>query len=108
MLYPKGPLLAALRDHPELEERMFNALRRITPSQLLCEGRVYGGGLHEVETKELAQIPAREVLASYTTTFSWGTSNLTDVVEHAGDDAISPPSALSYSFRNPRLQNQLS
>lgn len=64
MLYPKGPLLAVLRDHPELEERVFNALQRITPSQLVSEGRVYGGGLHKVEPKELAQIPAREVLDS--------------------------------------------
>jgi adenine-specific DNA-methyltransferase len=64
MLYPKGSLLAALREHPELEERVFNALQRITPSQLVAEGRVYGGGLHKVEPKELSQIPAREVLDS--------------------------------------------
>jgi adenine-specific DNA-methyltransferase len=64
MLYPKGALLSALKDHPELEERVFKALQRITPSQLVSEGRVYGGGLHKVEPKELAQIPAREVLDS--------------------------------------------
>lgn len=64
MLYPKGPLLAALRNHPELEERVFRALQRITPSQLVSEGRVYGGGLHKVEPRELAQIPAQEVLDS--------------------------------------------
>lgn len=64
MLYPKGPLLAALKNHPELEERVFKALQRITPSQLVSEGRVYGGGLHKVEPKELAQIPARGVLDS--------------------------------------------
>ena len=43
---------------------MFEALQRITPAQLLSEGRVYGGGLHKVEPKELAQIPARSVLES--------------------------------------------
>lgn len=64
MLYPKGPLLAALKNHPELEERVFKALQRITPSQLVSEGRVYGGGLHKVEPKELAQIAACEVLES--------------------------------------------
>lgn len=64
MLYPKGPLLAALGAIPELEERVFRALQRITPSQLVAGGRVYGGGLHKVEPKELAQISAREVLAS--------------------------------------------
>lgn len=62
LLYPKEPLQAALRNHPELEEEVFQALQRITPSQLLSEGRVYGGGLHKVEPKELAKIPARVVL----------------------------------------------
>jgi predicted RNA methylase len=62
MLYPKGPLQKALENHPELEKQVFRALQQITPSQLVSEGRVYGGGLHKVEPKELAQIPAREVL----------------------------------------------
>jgi len=62
MLYPKAPLDATLRAHPELEANVFRALQRITPTQLLSEGRVYGGGLHKVEPKELAQIPAQEVL----------------------------------------------
>lgn len=64
MLYPIGPLHAALKKHPELDLRVFEALRRITPVQLLSEGRVYGGGLHKVEPKELAQIPARLILDS--------------------------------------------
>ena len=64
MMYPKGRLRDALNQHPELEERVFEALRRITPTQLLSEGRVYGGGLHKVEPKELAQIPARLLLES--------------------------------------------
>ena len=63
-MYPKGRLRDALNLHPELEERVFEALRRITPTQLLSEGRVYGGGLHKVEPKELAQIPARLLLES--------------------------------------------
>ena len=64
LLYPKGSLLAALKDHPELQARVFEALQRIAPSQLVSEGRVYGGGLHKVEPKELAQVPARGVLDS--------------------------------------------
>ncbi|HMC58991.1 MAG TPA: hypothetical protein VKJ01_07360 [Candidatus Solibacter sp.] len=55
---------AALKAHPELHVHVFEALQRITPAQLLSEGRVYGGGLHKVEPKELAQIPARLVLDS--------------------------------------------
>jgi hypothetical protein len=42
--------------------RVFEALQHITLAQLLAEGRVYGGGLHKVEPKELAQIPARTIL----------------------------------------------
>jgi len=64
MLYPKSSLREALKNHPELEAKVFAALQRITPGQLVAEGRVYGGGLHKVEPKELAQIPAREVLES--------------------------------------------
>jgi hypothetical protein len=31
---------------------------------LLSEDRLYGGGLHKVGRKELAQVPAREMLDS--------------------------------------------
>jgi hypothetical protein len=64
LLYPKRRLKEALKSHPELEARVFAALQRITPAQLVSEGRVYGGGLHKVEPKELAKIPARFVLES--------------------------------------------
>lgn len=64
MLYPKGPLLPALTSDPALAGRVFEALQSITPAQLLSEGRVYGGGLHKVEPKELAQIPAEPILNS--------------------------------------------
>src|ERR1700674_316411 len=62
MLYPRSRLQEVLANHPEFEARVFGALQRITPAQLLSEGRVYGGGLHKVEPKELAQIPARTIL----------------------------------------------
>jgi adenine-specific DNA-methyltransferase len=62
MLYPKGPLRDALARNPELEAHVFEALRNIPSSQVLSEGRVYGGGLHKVEPKELAQISAQSVL----------------------------------------------
>ncbi len=62
MLYPKGQLRDVLARHPELAGCVFEALQRITPAQFLSGGRVYGGGLHKVEPKELAQISARPVL----------------------------------------------
>lgn len=62
LLYPKGPLLDALKRSPDLYGPLFEALKRITPAQFLSEGRVYGGGLHKMEPKELAQIPAHTIL----------------------------------------------
>jgi adenine-specific DNA-methyltransferase len=62
MLYPKGQLRDALTKDPKLQGQVFEALQQITPAQLLAEGRVYGGGLHKVEPKELALIPARAIL----------------------------------------------
>lgn len=61
---PKGRLHDALIVQPQIQARVFEALKRIKPSELVSEGRVYGGGLHKVEPKELAQIPARVVLES--------------------------------------------
>jgi hypothetical protein len=57
----------ALSAQPEIRARVFEALKRIKPSELVSEGRVYGGGLHKVEPRELAQIPARVVLESLST-----------------------------------------
>jgi hypothetical protein len=67
MLYPQGRLRDTLNVQPEIQARVFEALKRIKPSELVSEGRVYGGGLHKVEPKELAQIPARMVLESLDT-----------------------------------------
>ena len=70
MRQPRGPKLRGPEKHhaliaqPEIQARVFEALKRIKPSELVSEGRVYGGGLHKVEPKELAQIPARVVLES--------------------------------------------
>jgi predicted RNA methylase len=57
MLYPKGPLRNAFKERPELEAEIFDKLRNISPELFISEGRVYGGGLHKVEPKELAKIP---------------------------------------------------
>jgi predicted RNA methylase len=58
MLYPKGPLRDALKKRPELAAEVFDKLQSISPDLFISEGRVYGGGLHKVEPKELAKIPA--------------------------------------------------
>ncbi|MHB1959635.1 MAG: hypothetical protein ACYCO5_11460 [Acidobacteriaceae bacterium] len=55
-------LLNALKQRPEIQANVFEALQRITPAEFFSEGRVYGGGLHKVEPKELAQLSARTVI----------------------------------------------
>lgn len=62
MLYPKGPLREALYHHPELESDVYHALQEISPAQMVSSGRVYGGGLHKVEPKELAQVSALPII----------------------------------------------
>ncbi len=64
MLYPQGRLRDALTAQPGLQARVFEALKRIDPSQVTSEGRVYGGGLHKIEPRELGQIPAAGILES--------------------------------------------
>jgi predicted RNA methylase len=63
MLYPRGPLLHALGRSPEMYLEVLRALQAIAPEQLVSEGRVYGGGLHKVEPRELAEISADPVLS---------------------------------------------
>lgn len=56
-MYPKHELQIRLVKDPELLDRIWQQLNQITPEALLGEGRVYGGGLHKLEPKELAKVP---------------------------------------------------
>jgi hypothetical protein len=56
LLYPVGPLRAALEKNPALQEKVFELLRGIESRALLNEGRVYGGGLHKLEPAELGNL----------------------------------------------------
>jgi len=58
MLYPKPPLAQALRQRPELARQVWRTLNEICPKSVASEGRVYGGGLHKLEPKELANVSA--------------------------------------------------
>jgi adenine-specific DNA-methyltransferase len=53
ILYPKGKI----KERPELLKKVWEALNKISQSQIMEEGRVYGGGMHKVEPKELARVP---------------------------------------------------
>jgi adenine-specific DNA-methyltransferase len=56
-MYPKPALLERLNQDPELLDRIWQQLNQISPEALLGEGRVYGGGLHKLEPKELCKVP---------------------------------------------------
>lgn len=58
MLYPKPILAVWMGNAPERHRKVLEALSAITPEMLTGEGRVYGGGLHKLEPKELANVPA--------------------------------------------------
>jgi adenine-specific DNA-methyltransferase len=58
LLYPKGEMKAALAARPDLYPIVFSHLQSLTGEHLIKEGRVYGGGLHKMEPKELANLPA--------------------------------------------------
>ena len=62
MLYPQGPIKRALQDRPELKRHVWELLNKICPQAMLGEGRVYGGGLHKLEPKELGNVPAEAII----------------------------------------------
>ena len=61
MMYPRAPLAAAMKQDPKLIHHVWRILNEITPENLLGEGRVYGGGLHKLEPKELANVPVSQI-----------------------------------------------
>ena len=63
LLYPKATLAGMLHDRPELLKAVWTALNEIPWNAILGVGRVYGGGLHKMEPKELAEVPVDTLLA---------------------------------------------
>ncbi|QQR74105.1 MAG: Eco57I restriction-modification methylase domain-containing protein [Holophagales bacterium] len=62
LLYPVGHLAGALERDPQLLAKLFEMLCRITGQNLRQAGRVYGGGLHKIEPRELAQVAVGSLL----------------------------------------------
>ena len=62
MLYPKSAVAKALLDKPELLKEVWQALERISDEALMSEGRVYGGGLHKLEPRELGNALSDKIL----------------------------------------------
>lgn len=63
LLYPKAALALALARDASLLRKLWQALNLIDAHDLLAAGRVYGGGLHKLEPRELAQAPADGIVA---------------------------------------------
>jgi adenine-specific DNA-methyltransferase len=47
---------------PEISRAIWKAPSSITSESLIGHGRTYGGGLHKLEPKELANLPASVIL----------------------------------------------
>jgi hypothetical protein len=62
-MYPTPQLAQAIEADGELLRKIWLVLNSVTPQQLLGEGRVYGGGLHKLEPRELANLPVPEISA---------------------------------------------
>jgi len=60
-MYPMPFLTQALDADPNLIVRLWETLNDIAPRRLLSEGRVYGGGLHKLEPRELANVEIPEL-----------------------------------------------
>jgi len=60
LLYPRPTLTVRLKNNGQLLRSIWQALRQIAPTDLIAEGRVYGGGLHKIEPNELANAKIRK------------------------------------------------
>jgi adenine-specific DNA-methyltransferase len=58
LLYPRIELSQALHAKPELKREIWAWLNEISSDVVLGEGRVYGGGLHKIEPRELGNVAA--------------------------------------------------
>lgn len=62
MLYPKPFLARAAKTNPKIMRTAWEFLNNIDPDELIGHGRVYGGGLHKLEPKELRGFPAKALI----------------------------------------------
>lgn len=62
LLYPRVELSLVLQARPESARDIWKWLRSISAEVVLREGRVYGGGLHKIEPRELGNIPVDELV----------------------------------------------
>lgn len=62
LLYPRPLLSRTFQNNPGLMRTVWNALNNISTDNLIEAGRVYGGGLHKLEPKELSNVHASDII----------------------------------------------
>ena len=62
MLYPKPALAKVLLERRELLKEVWEGFDRISDQALIGEGRMYGGGLHKLEPRELGNAVVEKIL----------------------------------------------
>lgn len=82
-MYPTARLAGIMKINSGVIEEIWKALNQTDPAAMLGEGRVYGGGLHKLEPRELANVPV---------------PGLADITDHFGDEEL-----LSSSRVEPKL-----
>lgn len=73
MLYPKPWMKRELQENPWIVEEIWKILQSIPIECLVGKGRVYGGGLHKMEPKELLSAPAENMASLFPQMKSSGT-----------------------------------
>jgi hypothetical protein len=66
MLYPREALARFIGGDPAQARKVWQALKAIGTEAMIAGGRVYGGGMHKLEPRELASIPAPGIAALLT------------------------------------------
>lgn len=62
MLYPKPSVKKISEQDPDIMRKIWEYLNNLDITALLSQGRVYGGGLHKLEPKELRGLPVENLL----------------------------------------------
>ena len=62
LLYPTPIMARAIEEDKKLLEKVWETLNQIPADALLSNGRVYGGGLHKLEPRELGNIDASSLV----------------------------------------------
>ncbi|MEO1299218.1 MAG: Eco57I restriction-modification methylase domain-containing protein [Cyanobacteria bacterium J06636_16] len=64
LLYPRKKLAEYFSSYPAKIREIWTTLNDLDPSSIVEEGRLYGGGLHKIEPKELGNVDATSVIDS--------------------------------------------